>query len=288
VDLDEVAFLVALESSASGAVGFVADDKLNLRQTVALLRAADDIKRVVGREDDAHVLGVVALLHFFSEATGVGGCGVTQLVSERLNDVFVLVALLPNFGVGTDGKAVQRNHALLCPLGQGLRQQVQTRDKEQDQLVLSCDSLRYLEAGKGLAGAASHNELAPVSGLKTPKDRVVSAQLMGPERILRLEHRRSAGLKLRPVDLAVFEVMKIDLVNRWLLVAEGILRVLAPVIRRGDDDALGERLLAGRGEEAVDVSLADTVVRREALALNRMVFRRPMSLGDEINPCILG
>ncbi len=90
VDADEVAFFLALERGSGGAVGLVADDEIELRQAVKLLRAADDIERMVGGEDDAHVLGVVALLHFVGEALGVRGGGVAQLVGEGLNDVLVL------------------------------------------------------------------------------------------------------------------------------------------------------------------------------------------------------
>ncbi len=73
VDFDEVAFVVALETGSGGAVRFVADDEIEGRQAVEVLGAADDVERMIGGEDDAHVVGVVALGHFQREALGVGG-----------------------------------------------------------------------------------------------------------------------------------------------------------------------------------------------------------------------
>ncbi len=81
--------------------------------------------------------------------------------------------------------------------------------------------------------------------------------------------------------------MKIDLEDRRLLIAERVFRVLGPVIRGGNDDPLGKRLLAGGGEEAVDVTLVDALVGRKALALDGVVFRRPSGLRHQINAGIL-
>ena len=64
VDFDEVAFVLVVEGGAGGAVGFVADDQVEVGQTVVVLGLADDVDGVVGGEHDAHVLGVVALVPF--------------------------------------------------------------------------------------------------------------------------------------------------------------------------------------------------------------------------------
>ena len=70
---------------------------------VELIVADQDVERVVGREDDAHVLGVVPLLHLVGEAGGIRGGGVTQLMDEGLDSGPILsqktVAIDPETGV---------------------------------------------------------------------------------------------------------------------------------------------------------------------------------------------
>ena len=80
--------------------------------------------------------------------------------------------------------------------------------------------------------------------------------------------------------------MQVDLADRRLLVAQRLLGVLAPVIGRGDDDAVLEGLLAGRSEEAVDVFLLDAVVRRVVFALDGVQFVGALGTGDQINASV--
>src|SRR5262249_17410603 len=88
-----------------------------------------------------------------------------------------------------------------------------------------------------------------------------------------------------PVDDAVLERMEVDLDDRSLLTLERRLGVIAPKIRGGDDDALRERLLARRGEEAVDVGLLEAVIGRVELALDRVDVAGG-GRGDEVNACV--
>jgi hypothetical protein len=144
---------------------------------------------------------------------GVGGGGVAQLVGEGLDGVVVFLALLAHVAVGAHGKAVQRDFAFLRPLGQGLRQQVQAGDQEQDALALAGHVFGDLQAGEGLAGAAGHDELAAVGDLKA-EQHAWSARFSGAAScFLGLERRGGAGLVLGPVDLAVFQVVQVDLVT---------------------------------------------------------------------------
>jgi len=106
---------------------------------------------------------------------------------------------------------------------------------------------------------------------------------MRPERILRLEHGRLAGTELRPVNLAVFQIVQVQLENGWLLIAQRVFGVFGPVVGGCDDDSLGKRLLPRCSKEAVDVAFVDPLIRGEALALDGMVFARPSGLGDVIN-----
>jgi hypothetical protein len=63
VDFDEVAFFLVIKSSSCRAVGFIADNEIKVGKPVEVLCLADDIDGMVGGENDAHVLGVVAFLH---------------------------------------------------------------------------------------------------------------------------------------------------------------------------------------------------------------------------------
>lgn len=150
------------------------------------------------------MLGVVPLCDLNGEALRIRGGGITQLVGEGLDDVFVaLVALFADLGIGADGEAVQRQAALLGPLGEGLRKQVQRGDEEQNELVFACDLLGDLQGGEGLAGAAGHDELATVGVLEAEADLGLGAGLMRAELLLGLEGRGLAGLVFGPVDLGV-------------------------------------------------------------------------------------
>ena len=75
--LDKSTFVLVAEGGARGAVRLVADDKVEVGQTMALLGAADDVDRVVGAEDHAHVRGVVPFGHFGGQAGGLGSGRVT-------------------------------------------------------------------------------------------------------------------------------------------------------------------------------------------------------------------
>ena len=60
-------------------------------------------------------------------------------------------------------------------------------------------------------------------------------------------------MKLRPVDLAVFQIKQVNLADRRLLIAQRVLGVFSPIISGADNDAVAKRFLAGCGEKAIDV-----------------------------------
>jgi hypothetical protein len=82
VDLDEAGSSSPVEGGAGGAVRLVADDEVEGREPVQVLGAADDLDAVVGGEDDADVVGIVALGDLAGEAAGIGGGRVAQLVAK--------------------------------------------------------------------------------------------------------------------------------------------------------------------------------------------------------------
>ena len=60
MNFDKGAFALALEGGSCRAMGFIADNEVKITETMKLLCLADDIDGMVGGENDAHVLGVVA------------------------------------------------------------------------------------------------------------------------------------------------------------------------------------------------------------------------------------
>ena len=235
------------------------------------------------------MVGVVALLHLDGEALRIGGGGVAQLVGEGLDDVFVvLVALFADLGIGADGEAVQRQAAFLRPFGEGLGVEIQRGDEEEDELVFPGSLLGNFEGGEGLAGAAGHDELATVGILEAEADFGLGAGLVRAELFLGPQRGGLAGLVFGPVDLGVLQVLEVDLIDGGLLLEQGVFGVLAPVVRGGDDDALGEGRAAGRCEEAVDVPPHDAVVLVVAFALDGVVFLRAACPRDEVDAGVLG
>ena len=75
---------------------------------------------MVGGEDHRHVVGIMAFLHLVSEALGIRGRGVLQLVGEGLDDILGLFTFLPDFHIRADGEGAQWDGAFLCPLGECL------------------------------------------------------------------------------------------------------------------------------------------------------------------------
>ena len=275
VDFYEVAFLVVLEDGSGGAVGFIADDEIEVSHAVKELGAADAIDGMVGGEDDGHVVGVVAFRHLVGEALGISGGGVLQLVGVGFDDVLVdgaLAALFPDLCIGADGEGSERDCALLCPLGEALGKEVQAGDEEEDAFARTGDVFGDLERGEGFPGAAGHDELASVGGLEAEVDVGLGALLVLAEGFLFFKRGGFAGGIFSPGDLAVFEVEEGNLAYWRGLAFQGVLGVFAPIIGGGNDDAVGEWLFPGGGEEAVDVGFLDPVVLGVALALDGVEF----------------
>ena len=204
-------------------------------------------------------------------------------MSKGLDAVVLLLTLLPDVAVRANCETVQRRGAFLGPFGQGLRQEGQAGYQEQDALTPAGQGLRDLQAGKRLARTAGHDELAPVGNLQPGQRGIQGLPLMKPELFLDLQHRCCLGLVLGPLDLAVLQIVQVDLADGWLLVTQRLLGVGAPVVRRADNDPVSEWLLARGGEETVDVALLQPVVFGVQLALDRVDFTSSLGLGDQVD-----
>ncbi len=116
----------------------------------------------------------------------------------------------------------------------GLGKEVQAGDEEEGDFSRPGHVLGDLEGSEGFPGAAGHDELAAVGGLEAEQDVGLGAGLVLAEFLPGLEGGGGGGLVFRPVDLRIFEIVEVDLIDR--------------------------RRLAGGGEEAVDVGFPDAVV----------------------------
>jgi hypothetical protein len=190
VDADEVALLVVAvgEGGSGGAVGFVTDDEVDLWQAELLLRPADDIQRVVGGEDDAHVLGVVPLRDLEGEALRIGGGGVAQLVGEGLDDVFVVLSrFLPTSASEQTAKLCSGRPLSCVHSVRDWERRFNEGTRKRTSLFFPAISSAILRRSKGLAGAAGHDELATVG---------FGRELVLAELLLRLQAGGAAGLYL--------------------------------------------------------------------------------------------
>ncbi len=113
------------------------------------------------------------------------------------------------------------------------------------------DLFHQAQRGEGLAGAAGHDELAPVDFLVSCDDVTDGFGLMLADYLLRLEPDvlDVGETELAPVDRTVGQVLEPKPGNRDGLVRQGFLGVLAPFVGRGNDD---QRWLKPRSPGAHD------------------------------------
>ena len=111
---------------------------------------------------------------------------------------------------------------------------------------------------------------------------------MRTEGFLRFKDGRFARFIFGPVDLAIFEIVQVDLGDGRLLADEGLLGVFRPVVDRRDDDAVLERFLSGRREEAIDVFFRDTIIGVVKFTLDGVEFVSASGLGDEVDTGVFG
>ncbi|KXW57374.1 hypothetical protein FEMY_21010 [Ferrovum myxofaciens] len=121
---DESTFIFVIKGGPRGAMGFIAHDQVEGRQAVMLLGPVNDLDGVIGAEDHRHASIISSPENGTSQFCGIRGGGITQFMNQSFHPVFFLpLALLPNIGIGTHGKTVQRDLTFLCPLRQTLGQQ---------------------------------------------------------------------------------------------------------------------------------------------------------------------
>ena len=262
------------------AMGLVAHHQVELDAGL-LLSLMHHLNGLVGREDHSDGAVVLRLSERPSQLARVRGCRVRQLVDAHV--LFIAAGL----AVRAHSEAAQRHCGVGRPCTQGLRQQGNRRNKEEDVLPRLHHLFGDDERGVGLAGAASHDELATVVVLEALEHVGQGLALMLTRVFLR-QLAELVGLfdgELRPVDGGCFQVLQGHQLDRDGLVFQRVGGVLAEV-GRGHDQALGEAALARQGEEVAKVAQGDR--RVVELALDRAVALFLAQLGHQVDAGVRG
>ena len=119
--------------------------------------------------------------------------------------------------------------------------------------------LRNAKGREGLAGAARHDELAPVRRGQSGSHRVQGSLLVLAQALATGAHHDLRGLQAErvPVDRRVEQVLQTNPGDRDGLTRHRLLRSRVPVLRGGHEQPGGELSRPRLRQEGVDVSLGD-------------------------------
>ena len=274
MDLRERALVLARQRCARRAVGLVADDQVEIAPLIArdLLRAVNDIDRLVRCEDDLQALSRVVRVQGVCEALAVRRRWNRQVHRRLLGRV--VTRRRGHLRIRTHCPRRECAVGLGCPIVQRLLEECERGDREQDPggaALLLHELARDRERRERLTRAARHDHRAAVVLLEARHHRAACTHLMVARNLALAGFRRlRRPQRIRaPIDVRIAQIRQRDARNRDLLTLDRVLRVLSPRrARRVHDDAAAERLLARRREERVNVCLLNAVTQRVELALN--------------------
>ena len=274
VDLRERALVFARQRRTCRAVGLVADDQVEIAPLIArdLLRAVNDLDRLIRREDDLQALRCIVRVQGVREALAVRRRRDRQ-VNRRLLGC-VVTRRRGHLRIRTHRPRRERAVGLGRPIVQRLLEKRERGDREQDPggaalllHELACDR----QGRERLTRTARHDHRAAVVLLEARHHSAARTHLMvarnlalaGLRRLRRPQRIRA------PIDVRIAQIRQRDARNWDLLALDRILRVLTPRrARRVHDDAAAERLFARCRQERVNVRLLNAVTQRVELALN--------------------
>ena len=286
VHFDEGGFFLSFEGGAGGAVRFVADDEVKIRQAVCRLCLMNDVDGMVGGVGDGHVCVVMSPLGGVVKAFGAGSGGVGEFAAG--DEVGIVFFFFADFAVGTDGEVVQRQFAILCPFAQGLVEQGEAGDEEEDAFTASGDLLGNAQGGEGFAGTAGHDEFAARFAACVAARHVAQRFfLVRAQGFLVFERRGLPALVASPINFAFFQVAQGDGADGGLLAVQRVSSVFRPVVGGRNDNAVAEIRFAGSGEKAVDIFFLQGVISGVVFALDGVIFA-VMGGGDEVNTRVAG
>jgi len=294
VDFGEGGFVFVFgggEFDAGGAMGFVADDKVEGAESAAtgeepFLGLGDDINGLVGGEDDGQPCGGVGAAFQFQELVvdggDVGWGGQGQVYDAGEIGVFVSGLTLGDFGIGADADGVDGVGGVGAPFPQGLAQKGDGRDKKEDEAGAVGFVFGNAQGCEGFAGSAGHDEFAPVGctvvgvGLFQGGALVFKESFAGCTGCFAVD----ACFQLLPVYGGFCEVVEAEDADGRVLVFDCFSGVGAPMVGGGDPEATGKagglqvfvaEGAAGGGKERIDGRFVDDGAFLVALALDSPV-----------------
>lgn len=182
-----------------------------------------------------------------------------------------IVSLFPDGLVGTNAEHFKWGCGGKRPFAQKLRQQAQRR--HQYQRALRSKVFLDPQGDVGLAGAASHDELAPVGALQTLGSRSDGLNLVFPWLgCCAAFALRECGKVGWVIKLGLLEVGQQKTDNGLFLGVADLSGIAADQIRGGDQQAVGYAFAIGLAEEFIDIVFGDVVVGRVALGLHGPVL----------------
>ena len=262
VDADEGGLIRAQGGGAGRAMGLVADHQIEARGAEPL-GLGDGVDRLVGGEDHRHRGRPVdrggTACQAVGERRAVRG-GRDRQVHHR--DVLAqagALAPLADLRIRADREGAQRHPRLSTPLHERLRQQRDGGHQEQDPATGARHGLRNAKGREGLAGAARHDELAPVRRGQSGSHRVQGSLLVLAQAFAVGANHDLGGLQAEgvPVDRGVEQVLQADPGDWDGLTRHRLLRRGVPVLRGGYEQPGGELARPRLRQEGVDVALGD-------------------------------
>ena len=260
-----------------GPVRFVAEDDVEGRRSL-VLRPLHDAERVVGAEDHRH-----RVFACFPERPGDRRRVRGDRDFKLLKRCVLVVAPCP--GVGADADVAGGRRALRRPLPHRLGEQGYRRHQVQDPAADACHGFRDAQCGKGLAGAAGHDELAAIVVPETGGHVVERGLLVAPQTegfVAEGKVFRYAAHQVGPIERPAGEIAEAQHGAYGLQRFDGLAGVRPPAVAGVHDDAGGERVAGRSGDEGVEVGLRYLRTGRMAFALDGAVAA-PALLGNEVD-----
>ena len=171
------------------------------------------------------------------------------------------------------------------PFPNGLTHQRQRRHQHQHRAAFSNHILCDLQAGEGLAGPASHDQLAPVCLCQPLPNRFQCVLLMGAQ-FLGRGNPDFVPLEIGgPINRA--SLQPVDINGRDVQIVQQSGGVAAPRRTcRFNDQPAREMLGLCAAQEAVDIALLDAIAFPVEFALDGAIAVLTPDLGNSVNPNI--
>ena len=157
----------------------IADNQVKRFEAI-LLGIMNRSERLIGRKNNREPLSAFTMTEALADILAIGRNRDFQIIGGNI------LGLLRHLIIGTHSVTTQIQASLSCPLLQSLGQQRNRRNQKQNPGLTTFflrKLLRKPQRRKSLAGATSHNELAPIMNLKT-RERLINSSYLVRARLI--------------------------------------------------------------------------------------------------------